>query len=184
VALGIVAVSVISMPPVAQPWAQSLSVCLFFVAAAPVAAHFARRAPTANDRRQIRTGTIVLAGFMAATYAGIIVNVLIRRSFDASVAVAQLKERLPANTRLASLNGVHHLFAYLYAEPIDLHCWPIADEGNLEWFCFSSVRDYRAPLPFAWEEIAVIPVDRNYHVEPENVVVVGRRTHGEVASRR
>ena len=85
---------------------------------------------------------------------------------------------------MSNLNGVHHLFAYLYAEPIDLHCWPIADEGNLEWFCFSSVRDYRAPLPFAWEEIAVIPVDRNYHVEPENVVVVGRRTHGEVASRR
>jgi hypothetical protein len=175
--LAVVTVSVFSMPAVAQPWAQSLSVCLLFVAAAFVAAHFARQAPMAYDRRQVRTGTIVLAGFMAATYAGIIVNVLIRRSFDASVAVAQLKERLPANTRLVSLNGVHHLFAYLYAQPIDLHCWPIDDDDNLEWFCFSSVGEYRAPLPFAWEEVAVIPVDRNYHAKPENVVVVGRRLH-------
>ena len=33
----------------------------------------------------------------------------------------------------------------------------------------------RPALPFAWEKVAVISIDRNHHTPPENVVVVGRR---------
>ena len=50
-----------------------------------------------------------------------------------------------------------------------------SQHDDATWFCFSSVGDYRAPLPFAWEELAVISVDRNWHAKAENVVVVGRR---------
>jgi 4-amino-4-deoxy-L-arabinose transferase-like glycosyltransferase len=169
--------SVVPMPSAVRPWAQPLPICLAFIAAALISALCAVRASSAMSRRQIRTGVIGLAGFMVLTYAGIVVNVIIRRSADAPAAVAALKVRLPAGTRLASLNGVHHLFAYLFDQPIELLAWPLAEEPDLEWFCFSSVGDFRAPLPFAWEEVAVIPVDRNFHSPPENIVVVGRRRH-------
>ena len=164
------------VPEAAKPWAQSRPVCSVFLLIAVLAAAIADRVPTVIERGRLRAGAIALAGFMAVAYSGVIVNALVTRSADAPAEVAELKQHLPAGMRLVSLNSVRHLFAYLYGEPIELHPWPTCDDSNLTWFCFSSVGDYRAPLPFAWEEVAVISVDRNRHAKPENVVVVGRRT--------
>jgi hypothetical protein len=116
-----------------------------------------------------------LAGIVAIAYAGIIVNALVYRSANAPAAITALKNKLPAGTQLASLNGVHHLFAYLYGDPIDMHPWPTQDDPSIDWFCFSALGDCRGPLPFRWQEVAVISMDRNQHDRPENVVVVGRR---------
>jgi hypothetical protein len=182
-----VAVAVISFTPVPsliRPWAQPVGMCVVFTIGALGAALCARRTALSCDRRQIRTATIALAGFMTLTYAGVIVSALVQRSADAPAAMAALRRTLPADARLVSLNGVHHLFAYLYADPIELRSWPADEDKPFEWFCFSTIGDYRVPLPFSWEEVAVIPMDRNFHAKLENVVVVGRRLDGAVADRR
>jgi hypothetical protein len=150
-------------------------VCFAFTAVAAIGAKYALRVAVATDRRAIRRGVTALAGVVAFAYAGIIVNALVHRSANAPAAIAALKSKLPAGVQMASLNGVHHLFAYLYSDPIDLHPWPTHDDTRIDWFCFSALGDCRGPLPFSWEEVAVISMDRNQHVKPENVVVVGRR---------
>ena len=160
-----------------QAWTQSIAICLVFLAVSAVAATFASRTAVTTDRRAIRGGVMALAGVVAIAYAGIIVNALVYRSANAPAAIAALKNKLPAGTQMASLNGVHHLFAYLYGDPIDLHAWPTQDDPRIDWFCFSALGDCRGPLPFRWEEVAVISMDRNQHAKPENVVVVGRRLH-------
>jgi 4-amino-4-deoxy-L-arabinose transferase-like glycosyltransferase len=164
-------------PPIdaLRPWTQSVAACLTIVAVAVVSATIAVRAGVPADRRAVRNGALALAGFVALAYAGIIVNALVYRSSNAPAAIAALKNKLPAGTQMASLNGVHHLFAYLYSDPIDLHPWPSQDDPRIDWFCFSALGDCRGPLPFRWEEVAVISMDRNQHDKPENVVVIGRR---------
>jgi 4-amino-4-deoxy-L-arabinose transferase-like glycosyltransferase len=158
-----------------QPWTQPIAICLVFLVVSAVAARFSSRTAATTDRRAIRGGVTALAGIVAIAYAGIIVNALVYRSANAPAAITALKNKLPAGTQLASLNGVHHLFAYLYGDPIDMHPWPTQDDPSIDWFCFSALGDCRGPLPFRWQEVAVISMDRNQHDRPENVVVVGRR---------
>jgi 4-amino-4-deoxy-L-arabinose transferase-like glycosyltransferase len=184
IAAAVVFVSFVPMPAKARPWMQSPMFCLTLVTAAIVCAAIAWRVPMAWHRRQLRTGTLVVAGFTALTYSAVVVNAMCQRNGRASTEVTALKAGLLREAKLTSLNAVHHLFAYWFDQPIDLVPWPQADVPDLEWFCFSSVRDIRPVLPFAWQEIAVISVDRNYHVKPQNVVVVGRRIPCEVASQR
>lgn len=183
-ALLVIIISLVPMPEAVQPWAQSRIVLLAFVAAAIIGGRKLAGVNSTSGRQQVRAGVVALASLMAVTYAGIIVNALAARSNDPRPAVGQVKELLPADSRLVSLNGVHHLFAYLYGRPIEPR--QIADCGeNFEWFCFNSVGDFRPQLPFAWTEVAVIAVDRNWHRTPENIVVIGRRQpHGSsIASR-
>ena len=49
--------------------------------------------------------------------------------------------------------------------------------ADLEYFCFDCPGAVRPLLPFAWEEIAAVPMDRVRMDPPERVVVVGRRVH-------
>jgi 4-amino-4-deoxy-L-arabinose transferase-like glycosyltransferase len=158
-----------------HPWTQPIAICLVFLVVSAAAATFASRTAVTTDRQAIRCGVLALAVVVAIAYAGIIVNALVYRSANAPAAIAALKNKLPAGTQIASLNGVHHLFAFLYGDSIDLHPWPTQDDSQIDWFCFSALGDFRGPLPFRWEEVAVISMDRNQHDKPENVVVVGRR---------
>jgi hypothetical protein len=48
------------------------------------------------------------------------------------------------------------------------------------YFCFDCDGASRPALPFAWQEVAAISMDRNHHVRPERVVVIGR---GQVSQR-
>jgi hypothetical protein len=92
----------------------------------------------------------------------------------------RLKDRLPRGQQLVSIDGhTDSLFAYLYGQPfITPGTWPVAgpDAGaGLTYFCFVSPGDSRPPLPFAWDEVGVVSLDRNHRPVPERVVVVGRR---------
>jgi hypothetical protein len=174
-AIVVAIISVARVPTIAIPWAQSLPALFAFIAFCGLAAFVVARIKVAANRRQLRWGIAALGGFMAVAYSGVVVNALAARSEDTPTAMLRLKMKLPPDARLVSLNGVHHLFAYHYGEPIEVHPFPTVDNPALTWFCFNSVGDYRAPLPFAWEEIAVISVDRNHHANPVNIVVVGRR---------
>ncbi len=123
-------------------------------------------------------GLAAVGGFMALTFVGPAMDVRIRRGEDTAGAVARLKRRLPAGQRLVSFGHVDSLFAYYFGEPISpsrqVRGLP-GSAGDLDFFSFNSAGSGRPALPFAWEEVAVVSVDRNHQEPPEVVVVVGRR---------
>lgn len=119
-----------------------------------------------------------LAVFMALTYNVVVVSALVKSANHAEQQVAALKQKLPPDARLVSLNQVHHLFAYLYRKPIPVVPWDKQARqlpDGVEYFCFEKRRDQTVDLPFAWEPVAVISCDRNKRNPPQVSVVVARR---------
>ena len=150
-----------------------------FAAACTVLAAAAFRAGGRGGPSRVRTGVAALAIFMALTFAGVFMDVRLRWAERPEADVARLKEQLPPGERLVSFDHVATLFTYLYGDPIPARPWPNAAgdaTDDVHYFCFTVVEGMNRPaLPFAWEQVAVIDVDRNHHTPPENVVVVGRR---------
>ncbi len=115
---------------------------------------------------------------LACTSAGVATNIRSALCEDTAGAIARLKQQLPTDARLVSLGQISHLFAYHYGGLI-----PVAQgtggEYSLgpedEFFCFNRLQGQSFELPFAWEPIAVVSLDRTRRPVPERTVVVGRR---------
>jgi len=132
-----------------------------------------------------RSGAVtafVLAAFMGLTASGVAVNSL--RSFDpqSGLQVAQLKEKLPNDTRLVSFGQVETMFTYHWRAPVQLvaaHLPRSAEElpRGCDYFCFNvAAGEKPAALPFPWREDAVISCDRRANESgPDHAVVVGHR---------
>jgi 4-amino-4-deoxy-L-arabinose transferase-like glycosyltransferase len=118
-------------------------------------------------------GIGALGAFMVMLYNGAIVNQLSATSEHAREAVARLKSRLPDDATMSSFGPIHHKFAYEFGRPIRLMSERETETG--EWFCYTSVGGKRRPLPFAFEEVASISMDRHYSPNPMVEVVVCRR---------
>jgi 4-amino-4-deoxy-L-arabinose transferase-like glycosyltransferase len=162
--------------PDAALLAEPLPLALAYAVVAVGAIGTVRLGLRAGGRRPLRAAAFGLAGFLAVSYAGVVMDAILRRSEDTASAVARLKGRLPAGVHLVSFCPVHHLFAYYYDGPIELRGWPEARrDRDVDWFCFTCAGDVRILVPFRWEEVAVIPVDRYRQPKPGNLVVVGRR---------
>jgi 4-amino-4-deoxy-L-arabinose transferase-like glycosyltransferase len=155
---------------------QSVAFALSYGLAALVAAALlwqARRSPTPY---QAVAGVMALAVFLGLTFNGPIMNDAIRRSDDIAAEVARVKERLPSGVRLVSLGRAHHPFVYYYGQTIPWLDWPKpGDVPDYEYFCFHSMRGRRKPLPFDWEEIAVVRCDRYLRANPVDAMIIGRR---------
>jgi hypothetical protein len=99
-----------------------------------------------------------------------------------------------------SLTAIDHRFAYLYHEPIAELAWPLEVDDlpeTVEYFCF--MRDpqdtaearcagrgrswTKSPgtLPFAWEEVATLTVERRLRNRPQIAVVLGRVVNPRIA---
>ena len=172
-------------------WAEPPLVAALYAWACAVLAALTFRARDGADPSRVRTAVLALTAFMAVTFAGVFTDVRLRRAERPDADMARLRERLPPGQRLVSFNHVATLFAYLYGAPIPARSWPNAaagEAGDVTYFCFTRDETARLPLPFAWEEVAVVSVDRNHHTPPQTVVVVGRRLPpaplGSVAERR
>jgi hypothetical protein len=159
-------------------WAEPPPVALGYAVVSVALAALTLCARGGGDPFRVRAGVLALAGFMAVTFAGVFTDVRMRRREDTAAAVARLKEQLPPGQRLVSFGHVDALFAYHYGIPIAPRPWPTAGGrgvAGLSYFCFDCPGTGRPILPFAWEEVAAISMDRNHQVPPERVVVVGRR---------
>jgi 4-amino-4-deoxy-L-arabinose transferase-like glycosyltransferase len=160
-----------------RAWLERPPVALGYAGAVTVLALMTWRRRGAGDAIRVRTVVLAIACFMVLTLTGMATNLRIRRSADQGGAVARLKQLLPPNQPLVSIGHIDALFAYYYEAPIrTLAALSTADElpswGEL-YFCFDSEGGQRPCLPFAWEEVATIPMDRNRHQPPERAVVVG-----------
>ncbi len=178
VAAAVLLIAVMAVHPVVAPFAEPVPLAVAYAAVAVVAAGLIGWGGRSAGRRPLRLAVLSLAVMMAGSFAGVAVDGMLRRSEDPAAAVARLKARLPADAHLVSFCPVHHLFAYYFDEPIELRGWPgPAGDGDRDvtWFCYQAIYGVPLPVPFAWEEVAVIPMDRFRQPKPHNVVVVGRR---------
>jgi 4-amino-4-deoxy-L-arabinose transferase-like glycosyltransferase len=151
-----------------------------------------------NAYRRSNKSRPIIAAFAIATIAGIgatgiLINVNTACWIDPTVAVASLKNDLPPGARLVSFSPIEHRFAYYYRDSIAEIDWPLkADDlpQDVEYFCFmrqpgdtADARKagrgrtwYKTPgtLPFAWEEITSICVERQVYDDSPRTVVLGR----------
>lgn len=123
---------------------------------------------------------LIVGSVMALTYTGAVINAQARVSEDSAARIAALRAHLPPGERLVSLGRVDHLFAYYYRDSIPVQAWPQSGNGDVpedvHYFCFDRNPDQPPPqVPFAWEQVAVISLERHQQSEPERTVVVGRR---------
>ncbi len=139
----------------------------------------------------IATGTIATVAGIAA--AGLVVNIHLARWIDPTNNVAKLRHQLPSDANLVSFSPIEHRFAYYYGDSITELDWPQAVNelpADVEYFCFMRTPGDTAAsrsagrgrtwcktsgtLPFAWEEIASVCVERQVYDDSPRTVVVGR----------
>jgi 4-amino-4-deoxy-L-arabinose transferase-like glycosyltransferase len=147
------------------------------------------RRRTRSTAARMRVDVMAVALFMVLTITGLATNVRLRRSVDAAGEVEALRAKLPPGAALVSLYGpVDSLFSYYYGLPIitPRHCPPFGNDNaeGVSYFCFVSPGDGRPTLPFAWEEIGAVNLDRNLMPVPERVLVIGRRVQDDVRAER
>jgi hypothetical protein len=133
---------------------------------------------------------VAVAGVGAS---GLMMNVNVARWNDPTGAVAQLREQLPGGTKLVSFSPIEHRFAYYFARPIEELDWPLKTADlppDVDYFCFMRQPGdsatsraagrgrtwYTTPgtLPFDWEEVASICVERRVYDDNPRTVVLGR----------
>ncbi len=124
-----------------------------------------------------RTG-LAMTAFLALTYVVPMITYQQQKSEHLPEMVADLHTRLPDEARLYSFDHVHHVFLHYVGETVTLLPWPKAAAdvpAEVEYFCVQMTGQQQPELPFAWEEVAALSVDRNHHATPHERVIVGRR---------
>lgn len=132
----------------------------------------------------VRRTAICVAGFLGLLMAGPVISNQHRRSEDQPAAMAEVRTKLPADARLVSFDRVHHLFVYHLNRPVEVLPWPQTNDDvppDADYFCVDAPGNAAPELPFAWEEVASFPVDRNHHATPKERVIIGRMAKRPVA---
>jgi 4-amino-4-deoxy-L-arabinose transferase-like glycosyltransferase len=136
----------------------------------------ARQRPGAGPAR---AAVIAIAAFLVITFIGIVHNIRVRLSEHPADDVASIRAKLPPDQQIVRLGTrMDCMFPYYWKLPqLTTQAWPSTAEDVSEGtcFCFMCGGDNRPSLPFPWEEIGIVSIDRNHHPIPQAVVVVGRR---------
>jgi 4-amino-4-deoxy-L-arabinose transferase-like glycosyltransferase len=166
---------------------------LFYAIFAFFAAYLLWGAFRHADRFRPTIAVCAIAAVASIGVTGLLLNVHAARWRDPTADVAKIKQMLPPNANLASFSPIEHRFAYYYREPIAELNWPTKTNdvpADLEYFCFmrtpgdtaesrSAGRGrtcYTTPgtLPFEWQELGSICVERQKNVKTPQTVVLGR----------
>ena len=159
-------------------WADPPLLAALFSTAALGMAWWLRQARAASFPWRTGSAVAALAAFMVLLFNGPVLNARIRRGEDAGAAIARLKERLPADATFVSLGYIDSEFPFFYDRFVEPLPWPSATPPAVPaggYFCFNAEGLARPHLPFPWEEVAAISMDRNKHAVPGRVLVVARR---------
>lgn len=126
----------------------------------------------------IRRVSLTVAGFLGVCYIGPVITSQSQRSGDLPSTTAELRERLPPDARLQSFGHIHHVFLYYFGRPVDLLPKPTTETAvadDVDYFLINGEGWERPELPFEWDEIAIVSIDRNKRPVPKETVVIGRR---------
>jgi 4-amino-4-deoxy-L-arabinose transferase-like glycosyltransferase len=166
-----------SVPQLAM-LAQSPAVALAFgmsvLLGAIVAVTFAQQPGNAAPAASVT----IVAGMLGLSFTWILLNSYARSANDPAPVIAAVKQRLFSDRPLHSFCRVDHLFAYHYQTPIEYLPVPqTANEvpNNVEYFVLDGGPSPMATLPFEWETVETISLDRNRMDQPKRTVIIGRR---------
>jgi 4-amino-4-deoxy-L-arabinose transferase-like glycosyltransferase len=162
----------------AQPWWQ---IILLVVLILPPTRFLIRHASSSYPRDALWV-TFLAGALVALLFNGPIVNSLAQAAVDVRPDIASLYRSIPQGTRLMSIGLAHHRLLYYYPEPIPLVPRPRSTEDvpeDLDYFVIDAHRGEPTVLPFEWEEIGRLNMDRNRRDEPRDFVIVGRRLRTE-----
>jgi 4-amino-4-deoxy-L-arabinose transferase-like glycosyltransferase len=178
VAFAIASAGLLTDNSMARDWAEPPLAATAFVAATLVLACLALWARRTSSPWRTGLGAISMAGFMVALFNGPVLDARIRRGVDMGPPLRALKEKLPADAMVVSLGHVDSDFAFYCGKIPRPLPWPSPTPPNVPdraYFCFIAIGKDRPVLPFRWEEVTVVSMDRNWHPEPERALVVARR---------
>jgi 4-amino-4-deoxy-L-arabinose transferase-like glycosyltransferase len=168
-----IASAVFPSSPFVMPLTPAIGIAVALLVIAGIAGGSATTTPTAMQR-----AALSLAAGLGLIHVGPVITIQQQRSEGLPAAVAELQAQLPPDVRLVSFDHVHHVFLYYFGRNVELLPWPqSADEvpTDVDYFCVQVAGPHAPPLPFAWDEVASLSVDRNYHEMPQVRIVVGRR---------
>ncbi len=167
------------------PYAQSVSTVVVFAVCAGLTAWLCAEALAHYNRRTSHIAACAIASFCGLAFTVVVVNAYQNRSSDPHGDVARVVEKLPADAELVSFTNIHHLFAYYVADVsgrsiprVDPKAWTSDEAGtanNAKYFCFNSLEPPPLPLPFRWEQVATVSVERNRRATPVDYVIIARR---------
>jgi 4-amino-4-deoxy-L-arabinose transferase-like glycosyltransferase len=165
--------------------AQSTAFAVIYLAACILAAVWIWAFSTRFTPRAIVLSFTVVACFLGLSQVSLVVNLRQRFSEDAGLAVASMKEQIPADAKFVSLGQAHHLFLFHLQKPVrqlranedDPAIW-----GDAQYFCVWTKGTELPQLDFSWEPVATISCDRNRSGRPTEVTIVGRRKPVATAS--
>lgn len=121
--------------------------------------------------RGVVAGAVTVAVAIAVLITGVFTDSRVAHTNDIAAAVAPLKEKVPADARLAAVGEVHASVRYHMGQVV-----PRAERVPLgAYFCVQVERDKPTEIPFRWEEVGRVSVDRFRGRPPQTVVVIGRR---------
>ena len=178
-------------------WAQQLHqprwFCLAFATLAAAAVFTLWRCYRRPRQLAPMIAVLTVGVMVGVAYTGLAINRSAGRWNDPTRLVAEFKAHVAGPTSLASLTPIDHRFAYYYDTPIVELDWPrTVDDlpANVEYFCFmrnpGDTAERRAAgrgrawattpgtLPFAWQEVMSICVERRIRGGPQRAVVLGR----------
>jgi 4-amino-4-deoxy-L-arabinose transferase-like glycosyltransferase len=159
-------------------WAEPPLAAAVFVGITLGLAWLAQRARWAVLPWRTSGSVIAVAGFMVVLFNGPVLDARIRRGVDMGPPLRAMRERIPADAIVVSLGHVDSDFAFWCGKIPRPLPWPsptppAVPEGGI--FCFVADGLDRPVLPFRWEELTAVSMDRNRRETPERALVVGRR---------
>lgn len=193
--LGGCVVAVTSCLPLERftPIAQPLWFAIAFAVAGVGSAAFLLRCRTQISLRSAQRAVATIAAFAGLAYTGVVINVFAAGWNDPSEAVAIVKDRLPSETSLVSFGPVDFRFCYHFRDRIPELPWPSDPREvpeNVEYFCVDAHpgdtpasrlsgrgRTWErtsGTLPFEWEEVDRICVERRLRGEEQPEVIIAR----------
>ena len=140
---------------------------------------------------QVAVGTI--ATLVGIAYTGVVINVFSDRWNDPGATISEIRELLPESADLVSFGPVDFRFCYHYKEQVQELPWPTSMKEvptGIEYFCIDrhpgdtptsrasgrgrSWTTGPGSLPFEWEEVARVCVERRIRQQAQPEVIVAR----------
>jgi len=170
--VAVIAVSWVIDSPRVQPYAQASWVVVVYSTLIVGLVAAMRWAEGGLGTRRVGVAIAALVLFMSASSTWVGTNHAIARAPATIADIEKIRMRIAPTEELISFGPIHHLFAFHFDRPIRL-CRSPKETGATPYFCYTTYNGIRLPLPFEYEELAVVSMDRTRTANPSCDVIVG-----------